>query len=136
MVEELEPLVKERLEVDVLPLQGLDACVVVVAVVEDQVLCRVAEVATVGAGALIGTQTENKNTSMTRNQSLSEKYSPFFLLLTGDRLGDLAAVVAEGQVVDQAVPVLLPLVRALGGWQGADKLGGDRGHRGGGGGGH
>ena len=39
MVEELEPLVKERLEVDVLPLQGLDAGVVVVAVVEDQVLC-------------------------------------------------------------------------------------------------
>ena len=39
MVEELESLVKERLEVDVLPLQGLDAGVVVVAVVDDQVLC-------------------------------------------------------------------------------------------------
>lgn len=33
MVEELEPLVKERLEVDVLPLQGLDAGVVVVTAV-------------------------------------------------------------------------------------------------------
>ena len=72
-----------------------------------------AEIAAVGVGALVGTQTENKNTSMTRNQS-SVKHSP--LLPTGDRLSDLAAVVAEGEVVDQAIPVLLPLVRALGGW--------------------
>ena len=62
MIEELEALVKERLEVDVLPLQGLDAGVVVVAAVEDQVLCRVAEVAAAGKWALVGTQTENKNT--------------------------------------------------------------------------
>ena len=95
-----------------------------------------AEVAAVGNGALVGTQTEKKNTKMTRRDQSFAKYSPFLLLLTGDRLGDLAAVVAEGEVVDQAVPVLLPLVRALGGWQGADKLGGDREHRGGGGGGH
>ena len=55
MIEEHEPLVQERLEVDVLPLQGLDAGVVGVAAVEDQVLSRVAEVAAIGEGTLVST---------------------------------------------------------------------------------
>ena len=138
MIEEHEPLVQERLEVDVLPLQGLDAGVVGVAAVEDQVLAGVAVIATIGEGTLVGTQTENKKVSNNQiTKRFVPEYLPFFLLLTGDRLSDLAAVVTEGQVVNQAVPVLLPLVRALGCWQGTDKLDRSRGHRGGGrGGGH
>ena len=55
MIEEHEPLVQERLEVYVLPLQGLDACVVCVAAVEDQVLAGVAVVAAIGEGTLVST---------------------------------------------------------------------------------
>ena len=111
VIEELEALVQERLEVDVLPLQGLDTGVVRVAVVESQVQASVPDVAAVREGTLVDAQ-------------------PLLLLHVGHHVSDLRAVVTDGQVVDQAVPVLLPLVRALGSWQGADKLGRGQGGRG------